>query len=348
MPRVTVNSQSLPAFGLVLSLAAILGGCSGAVQRPAASANSPKPSVSSYACRFTEDPVVIDGTLDDDAWKNAATIDNFSMPWLGKDDKPAAKATQAKILWDRENLYVAADLDDADLYADITEHDGQIWDNDVFEVFLKPAADKPAYYEFQVNAANTQFDCFIPRRGHVGRFKKLHDFGVESAVKLCGTLDDWTDTDKGWSVEMRIPWSSFMHTGGRPEPGDGWRFALCRYDHDTGREKPEHSTCAPLSEFSFHKHEDYAPLTFIGPAATAEKPYGITKIVPVSTSKVVGSPEPPLPYMVERVLPQATMSGPIAVAHQPGSDRLVYVTEPWAYQPSTVMRMRDGDGAYEP
>ncbi|MEX0744789.1 MAG: carbohydrate-binding family 9-like protein, partial [Phycisphaeraceae bacterium] len=327
----------------LLAIPAVLGGCSGP-RSPA----TPVPPASPVACRFTEEPVAIDGVLDDAAWKTAATIDNFSMPWLGKNNKPATKATRAKILWDRENLYIAADLDDADLYADITEHDGQIWDNDVFEVFLKPAADKPAYYEFQVNARNTQCDCFIPRRGHVGRFKKLHDFGIESAVKLRGTLDTWTDTDQGWSVEMRIPWSSLMHTGGRPEPGAEWRFALCRYDHDTSRERPELSTSAPLSELNFHKHEDYAALEFIGPAASATKPYGITSIVPVTTNKVVGSPEPPLPYMVERALPQAKMSGPIAVAHQPGSDRLIYVTEPWAYQPSAVMRMRDGDGAYEP
>jgi len=45
----------------------------------------------------------------------------------------------------------------------------------VFEVFVKPAVDKPAYYEFQVNTKNTQADCFIPRRGNVGRFNKLHD-----------------------------------------------------------------------------------------------------------------------------------------------------------------------------
>jgi hypothetical protein len=216
-----------------LVAAAILTGCSG--DRSSESS----PPVATVECRFTDDPPAIDGSLDDAAWKQAGTIDTFSAPWLGKDNKPTAKATRAKILWDRENLYIAADLDDADLYADITEHDGQLWDNDVFEVFLKPAIDKPAYYEFQVNALNTQFDCFIPRRGNVGRFKKLHDFGIESAVKLRGTLDDWTDTDQGWSVEMRIPWSSFMHTGGRPEPGDEWRFALCRYDHDTGRERPE-------------------------------------------------------------------------------------------------------------
>lgn len=299
--------------------------------------SSPRPTTvrvepAPHACRFTEEPIAIDGTLDDAAWANSTTIDNFTMPWLGPGKKPA-KATRATILWDRENLYVAADLDDADLYADVTEHDGQTWDNDVFEVFLKPAVDKPAYYELQVNALNTQFDCFIPCRGHVGRFNNLHDLGIESAVKLRGTLDIWTDTDEGWSVEMRIPWSSFMPTGGRPEPGDEWRLALCRYDYDTSRERPELSTSAPLQELSFHRHEDYAPLQFIGPSAVATKPFGIPKIVPVTTSKVAGSPEPPLPYTVERALPKAIMSGLITVAHQPGSDRLLYVTKPWPTSP---------------
>ena len=352
------HTRRLLVVSLVMVVLSTLGGCSAAATRNVAQATAsaatpaeslaPPVSTPSYECKFTEDAIAINGTLDEAAWENAATIENFSMPWLGKDNKPATKATRAKILWDRENLYISADLDDADLYADVTEHDGQIWDNDVFEVFLKPSTEKPSYYEFQVNAENTQFDCFIPRRGSVGRFKKMHDFGIESAVSLRGTLDNWTDTDKGWSVEMRVPWSSFMHTGGRPEPGAEWRFALCRYDHDVRREQPELSTSAPLSQLSFHRHEDYAPLRFIGPAVTASKPYGIPKIVPVSTSKVVGSPEPPLPYTVARVLPLAKLPCPIAVAHQPGSDRLLYVTEPWAYQPSRVLRMHDTPDAFEP
>ncbi|MEX0670186.1 MAG: hypothetical protein WD060_07005 [Pirellulales bacterium] len=61
-----------------------------------------------------------------------------------------------------------------------------------------------------------------------------------------------------------------------------------------------------------------------------------------------GSPEPPLPYRAERAHLKAKMSGPIAVAHQPGSDLLIYVTEPWPYAPSAVMRMRDDEGEYEP
>jgi Carbohydrate family 9 binding domain-like len=126
----------LLAVGLIVFVPPLLGGCSAAAtppvvpHAPASVAAAPATQVAApaaaYECRFTEQPIAIDGSLDDVAWKDAATIDNFSMPWLGKDNKSAAKATRAKIIWDRENLYVSADLDDSDLYADITEHDGQI------------------------------------------------------------------------------------------------------------------------------------------------------------------------------------------------------------------------------
>ncbi len=304
-----------------------------------------------YACRFTERPITVDGSLDDEAWQDAVDVGPFTLPWLGAGARPARTATRAKLLWDREHLYIAADMDDGDLYADVEEHDGNTWDNDVFEVFLKPSVEKPAYYEFQVNALNTQFDCFIPRRGHVGRFKKDGDFGIESAVKLRGTLNDYADRDEGWSVEIKIPWTSLARTGGRPEPDDEWRFALCRYDHDIAHERPELSTSAPLDakdHADFHTHERYAPIRFVKDTATASRPFGIPKIVPVTTSKVAGSPEPPLPYRIERAHPQARPSGLIAVAHQPGSDRLIFSTEPWAYRPSAVMRMRDDEASFEP
>jgi len=346
----TTAPSRLLAAASGLTVCLVVGmpaGCQRAERAAPPLAAAAKPAPQPYVCRFTEEPIAIDGSLDDAAWENALEVGEFRMPWLGADDRPAVRATRAKLLWDREYLYVAADMDDADLYADITEHDGQTWDNDVFELFLKPAAGKPAYYEFQVTPRNTQFDCFIPRRGHVSRFRRMHDFGIESAVSLRGTLDVWTDRDEGWAVEMRIPWASLMSTGGRPEPGDEWGFAACRYDYDLANERPELSTCAPLSRLDFHRHEDYRPLVFEGPRATATKPPGIARIVPVTTSQVAGSPEPPLPYRVERAHPKATISGPIAVAHQPGSDRLIYVTEEWPYQPSTVRRMRDDESVYE-
>jgi len=246
-------------------LGALVAGCSAPPPAPAAKETRREPVV--CECRPATGPIVIDGKLDDAAWGAAAVIDDFRIPWLA--DRPRArKATRARMLWDQDNLYVAADMDDGDLYADVKEHDGNTWENDVFEVFLKPAADAPAYYEFHVTPLNTGFDLFLPRRGHVGRFKSAGEFGIESAVALRGTLDQWADRDQGWTVEMRIPWADLARTGGRPAPGAEWRFALCRYDFDVEREEPELSTCAPLSKLSFHRHEDYATLKFVGPPAT--------------------------------------------------------------------------------
>lgn len=273
-----------------------------------------------FECRFTELSIKIDGKGDDEAWKQAQVIDNFYLPWLGKKARPAKTKTSAKLLWDREYLYFFADMEDTDLYADVKEHDGQTWDNDVFELFLRPAADKPGYYEFQVNAAGTIMDMFLPRRGAGGfrRFAKDGVFHLDCKVHLRGTFNNWTDKDEGWSVEGKIPWTDFLRTGGRPAIDEKWKFALCRYDFSVDFEGPELSTCAPLKQPSFHQFEDYATLRFTVPERTG-LPHGIARRVPLTTSKVAGSPDPPLPFRVVRAFPKLKVAFPIAVAHQPGS-----------------------------
>ncbi|MFT5525987.1 MAG: putative repeat protein (TIGR03806 family) [Pirellulaceae bacterium] len=309
-----------------------------------------EPCMESYDCRYTDFEIKIDGKAEE-AWSHAVEITAFSMPWLGEKNHRPEKATRAKLLYDRDYLYVFAEMDDADLYADITEHDGKTWLNDVFEMFLKPAVDKPAYYEFQVNAANTQFDLFQPRRGHVARFLKDGAFDIESKVVLRGSLNKWTDQDEGWSVELRLPWTSLMRTGGRPNPGDEWRFALCRYDWTVDRESPELTTCAPLDSKThpdFHSHEDYAKLRFVGPESkTSARPYGL-RFAPVTTNKVQGSPSPPLPFTVAQTQFSAKVAYPVTVAHQPGSDRLLYITQPGPYAKTTVLRMREDSTPAEP
>ncbi len=221
-----------------------------------------------FECRWAETPLMVDGKAGEAAWKQAQIIDNFGVPWLGAKARPARTATKARLLWDREYLYFFADMQDADLYADVKEHDGQTWNNDVFELFFKPAADKPGYYEFQVNAAGTIMDMYLPRRGAGGyaRFKSDGAFHIDAKVRLRGTLNRWQDEDQGWSVEGRIPWSDFAHSGGRPGSGDRWKFTLCRYDFSVAFEGPELSTCSPLSRPDFHHFEDYATLRFVGPS----------------------------------------------------------------------------------
>lgn len=296
-----------------------------------------------FECRWNDGEIVIDGRADEVPWGKAQEIEGFSLPWLGEAARPAKSATRARLLWDRENFYFFATMEDSDLYADVKEHDGVTWENDVFELFFKPADDKPGYYEFQVNAAGTIMDMFLPRRGSGGhrRFKNDGDFHVEAKVSLDGTLNHWQDHDKSWSVEGRIPWTDFLRTGGRPSSGEAWKFALCRYDYSVDFEGPELSTCAPLRSQppDFHHYEDYAALAFKGPSPqTTLRPHGIERYVPVATSRVIGSPDPPLPYRAQRVLPELRLSFPVFVITEPETQALWILDQPFSYGPTRLAR----------
>jgi uncharacterized repeat protein (TIGR03806 family) len=308
---------------LILALCLLLAG--GA--RPGASADA----AGTLECRWTDRPVRIDGKATDEAWKSAPVIERFTVPVSGA---PAKAGTRARLLWDRENLYFVAEMEDADLFADITEHDGRIWENDVFELFFKPAEDRPGYYEFEINAANTVLDMFMPRRGEGGydRYRSDGDFHLETAVELRGTLNRRDDRDRGWTVEGRIPWRDFMRTGGRPQPGETWKLALCRYDYRQGAE-PELTSSARLTQPSFHHYEDYTPLRFVGPEER--------KRPALTTSRVIGSPDPPPPYRSRRVYPKLKLDNPMMVVRQPVGDQYLTIVQEWGGGPSRVVRFRD-------
>lgn len=217
-------------------------------------------------CQRAEGKITINGMADEAAWKQAEVIEDFHHPAVTP-KSPGKTKTKARLLWDDEALYFFAEMEDADLYADITEHDAETWFNDVFELFFKPHADERTYYEFQVTPRNTHFDACIKRRGPGGemrRWIRAHEFAWETKPVLIGTLNDETDKDKGWFVEGKIPWTDFRHTGGKPKPGDAWSFALCRYDYSFDFETPDLSTTAALTKVDFHQTENYGRLTFAG------------------------------------------------------------------------------------
>jgi len=216
-----------------------------------------------YECKFTKDPITIDGKLDDAAWQKAPLVTEFVQFWQTRIPK---MGSAARMMWDNDALYFYGEMHDEDLYADITEHNGMCWLNDVFELFFKPNEKDRPYYEFQVNAAGTHLEMYLPSRGAggYGRFgKKDVKLGMVSAVKLNGTLNKFQDKDEGWIVEGKIPWTAFAPTGGKPKPGDLWRYSLCRYDYAVTHERPELSSTSLLTQSDFHRYEDYGKMKFV-------------------------------------------------------------------------------------
>jgi hypothetical protein len=220
------------------------------------------PPIRKYQCQRVTRPIMLDGLLDDEAWKAAAPL-VLDVAWQRR---KAATQTTARLLWDDRYLYFAAELEDHDLFATIKERNGMLWEEDVFELFFKPHREQLTYYEFQVNPLNTPLELVFPSRGAGGyrRFREQASLGMQSVVKRRGTLNDPTDRDVGWTLEGRIPWKAFRATGGPPEVGEHWLFALCRYDYSRALERPELSSSAPLQKPDFHRYEDYGSLIFHG------------------------------------------------------------------------------------
>jgi uncharacterized repeat protein (TIGR03806 family) len=63
-------------------------------------------------------------------------------------------------------------------------------------------------------------------------------------------------------------------------------------------------------------------LLYTSRAAEAEKPFGLDHRSPWTTSRLVGSPDPPPPYRLTRAFPQVSFKGPVFIAPDPLSDRL--------------------------
>jgi len=211
----------------------------------------------SVECRRAATPIKLDGVLSEEAWTRAQAVDTFAS----RGNKPRTR-TEVRFAWDDNYLYFSAELEDHDLYADVIQRNGMTWTNDVIELFLKPSTQKLGYYEFQVNPLNTPLELYFPSRGAGGyqRFAPITRLGMETAVKLDGTLNRWEDDDRGWTAEWRIPWSAFFAAGGRPKPGDMWRFAACRYDYSKDF---EHEELSSTSDPGFHTYESYAELRFV-------------------------------------------------------------------------------------
>ncbi|MCH7990050.1 MAG: PQQ-dependent sugar dehydrogenase, partial [Planctomycetes bacterium] len=59
-----------------------------------------------------------------------------------------------------------------------------------------------------------------------------------------------------------------------------------------------------------------------GRADDTTSPFGLKERIPWTTSRVVGTPDPPPPYTVKRAFPLLTFKNPLYIAQEPGTDRI--------------------------
>jgi hypothetical protein len=169
----------------------------------------------------------IDGHLNETSWQLA----KWTEPFVDIEDasRPGPLLTRVKLLWDDEHLYVGADLVEPHVWGALTKRDTTLYLDNDFEIFLDPDGDAHAYYELEINALGTVWDLMLtkPYRDQGSPISGWDIPGLQSAVQVRGTVNDPSDEDSGWSVELAIPWSALTEQQA-PRPGDQWRANFSR------------------------------------------------------------------------------------------------------------------------
>jgi hypothetical protein len=214
-----------------------------------------------YQILRAEEPIIIDGKLDEPSWFAAPDVGEFHFTWYREGVK---EQTVAKMLWDDENLYVGHVCRDAHITAQHPEHDGKIPEDDCFEVIFAPDPQKPeVYFNIEWNVIGGYVDNFRPNGPKQPRAPVWDAEGVQVAGVIRGTANDDSDQDDLWIAEVAIPLRNFRdYMPSLPiKPGSQWNLNLNRHGGKTNFQYSQWSR-ADTDVPSFHTPHRFGRVIF--------------------------------------------------------------------------------------
>lgn len=251
------------------------------------------PPVKTWECWRTADPITIDGRLDEPVWSRAKWSEPFGMM---HDGSRTPLDTRVAFLWDDQYLYAAYRVEDPDIRASMTGFNDHVYFNDEdVELFFEG---KGYYYELGLNAANTSYQIrwtwveplvrelrfaeleqlfkapdvlyYVARDGEqLGRHADLNYQlpGCKHAVFIDGTLNCPDVKDRGWTVEIALPWSGLKQiAGGRtvpPRSGDSFRMTAYRCHHNRTTRTAKGWTWSVMGNDNIHIPERWNNIVFV-------------------------------------------------------------------------------------
>lgn len=222
-------------------------------------------AVQLYTAPRTVHPITVDGVGDESAWATAPWTDAF-VDITGDPKKKPCYATRLKMLWDEAYLYFYVEMEEPNLTAKLTERDAIVWHENDFEIFIDPDGDGENYFEFEFNALNTVFDLFLTKPYSRGAFV-LHQWnaeGLKSAVRLKGTLNDPSDRDEGWTLEVAIPATALANGFDLPlKENVSLRVGFSRVEW-LKKEREDNWTWGATGAVDMHRPEKWGEVTLGG------------------------------------------------------------------------------------
>jgi hypothetical protein len=156
-------------------------------------------------------------------------------------------------------------------------------------VFIDPNGDNHDYAEFEMNARNTTWDLLLTKPyKDAGRVLNAWEIvGLKTATHIDGTLNDPSDIDRGWTLEIKWPWKGLQELASSalpPKNGEHMRINFSRVEWDTAimkgnyvkvKGRPEHNwVWSPQGVIDMHRPErwGYVQFSTAEPGKTAFKP----------------------------------------------------------------------------
>lgn len=226
----------------------------------------------------------LDGKLDDKVWADSKDVGLQSFgaaPNLN---------TKVHVFRTEDALYIGAMLPDENVWSELKDRDSNTWTEEVFEVYIDKDRDGKDYMELQINPLGTIFDAhFAQRLGRgkgsrdeqINRAKSWNMQGLETAIHVDGTVNDKSDKDKSWSVEIKLPFEGIPGVDREPKDGESWAANFYRYDRPAKGDKRTYAYAwSKPNGGSFHQVERFGNLHFghkqvvTKRAATAQKAEG--------------------------------------------------------------------------
>jgi hypothetical protein len=207
------ESRRVPALGSLLFALAL------SVSAAPVFAQAARPSVRPTRVQA---PPIIDGRMDDQAWRGAAHIANF-VQRRPLDGAPGSEPTDVYVVYDADHLYfgVVAHYSDPSLVRANRVDRDQIWNDDRVSVIFDPFLDQQRAYRFAVNGYGVQGDALISGGSSASTGPGDTSWNVLFASAGSPGGD-------GWTVEFAIPFKSLRYPARGAGEAHRWGFQIER------------------------------------------------------------------------------------------------------------------------
>jgi hypothetical protein len=181
------------------------------------------------------------------------------------EQSPLPYNTTARILWSEIGLYFQIECEDEVLTTTGLPDWGDLYLEDVVEVFLWTDPSQPLYFEYEISPMASELAILVPN--HKGDFHGwlawhfVKDRLTRKRVLVKGGPQQPGAQVQSWTAEFFIPFKLFLGLGNmEPKKGDQWRGNICRMDY--GAAERSYWSLEPTIQTNFHEFEKFPIFIF--------------------------------------------------------------------------------------